>query len=73
LVFIKNTQPIIRTKGWIIKIIKELLPNLEIIFIDDSIDNIKCVNKIKNDNIHLYYIHKNKNPKKYLIKLLSQL
>ena len=66
LVYNKNKILIEGTKGWFVKNIREILPNLEIYFIDDSIINIKCINKIKDNKIHLYYINKYKQP---LIKL----
>jgi hypothetical protein len=70
IVKIKNVEPIV---GWIIKLLRDALPNLEIYFIDDSIENIKSVFKIRDKKIHIYYINKYKNPKEYLIKILKNI
>lgn len=73
IVYNKNNKPIVGTKGWIIKLLRESLPNLIIYFIDDSIQNIKSVFKVKDHNIHIYYINKFNNPKQYLKKILYSL
>ena len=73
LVYVKKDIPIEGTKGWIIKIIREILPKLVIFYIDDSIININCIHKIKDNNIHIYFIDKNNQPKYKLNKLLSNL
>ena len=70
LVYTKNNIPIVGTKGWIIKIMREVLPNLEIYIIDDSIINIRCIDKVKDKNIHIYYIDKNKQSKIKLNNIL---
>ena len=55
LVYTKNNIPIVGTKGWIIKIMREVLQNLEIYVIDDSIINIRCIENVNAKNIHIYY------------------
>jgi hypothetical protein len=37
----KNIELILGTKSWIIKIMKDIFPNLKIYFIDNSYVNIK--------------------------------
>ena len=73
IVHVKNIQPIIGTKGYIINLISKILPKLKIYFIDDSLVNIKCVNHIKNNNIYTYYINKRYYPKYKLNKCLYKI
>jgi hypothetical protein len=73
IVHTKNIMPIEGTKGWIINLINEILPNLEIYFIDDSIVNIKCVSKIKNNKIHVYFINNKNKPKNKINRILKNI
>jgi len=72
LVYNKNDNPIEGTKGFIIKIILEILPDLEIYFIDDSKININCVEKLNDNRINLFYIDKHKEPKLQLTNIFKQ-
>lgn len=73
IVYNKNNLPSCGTKGWIISKFIDVNKNIQIYFIDDSKKNIECVENVKSANIKTFYINKNKNPKKYLTKILDGL
>ena len=73
IVYNKNTNPICGTKGWIISKILNINKIMNIIFIDDSMKNIQCIENVGSPNIKTYFINKNKEPKKYLSKLLYRI
>lgn len=73
IVYNKNNIPSCGTKGWIISKFIDVNKNMQIYFIDDSKKNIECVGGVKYDKLKTFYINKNKNPKKYLIKILNEL
>jgi hypothetical protein len=77
IVYNKDRMPVCGTKGWIISKIKTKCNIDKIIFIDDSMKNIECVNNVKDPNITTHYIDKNlkgdQNPKQQLIRLLDRL
>ena len=73
IVYIKNEELLEGTKGSVINLLINTLPELIIYFIDDSIVNIKCVNNIKNNNLFTYFINKKYYPKNKLNKLLYKI
>jgi hypothetical protein len=73
IVYNKNTQPVIGTKGWMLSVIKSIFSNIKIYFIDDSMKNIECVEKLNDNNIKTYFIDKRNNPKEQLIQILNLL
>ena len=73
IVYIKNEALLEGTKGFVINLLINTLPELIIYFIDDSIVNIKCVNNIKNNNLFTYFINKKYYPKNKLNKLLYKI
>jgi hypothetical protein len=73
IVYKKDSIPSCGTKGWIISKFIDANKNIKIHFIDDSKKNIQCVDNVKSNNIKTYYINKNKNPKKYLTRILNDI
>jgi hypothetical protein len=71
IVYKKNNIPSCGTKGWIISKFIDVNKNIKIHFLDDSKKNIDCINNIGSHNITTHYVNKNKNPKKYLTKILN--
>ena len=73
IVYNKSNYPTYGTKGWIIDKISSYNNNMILYFIDDSIENINCVNNLNNNNIKTVFINKKKNPKKYLSNILLKI
>ena len=73
IVYNKNNLPTCGTKGWIINKMLEHNDKLSIYFIDDSEKNVQCVNNVGSNKIKTFYVDKNKNPRKYLDKILLSL
>lgn len=74
IVYLKESEPICGTKGWILSHLSSSNPGLKLHFIDDGKPNIQCVNKLANSNITTYF-HDSKDPnsKSNLTQLLTKI